>query len=265
MTKKPDITNVVAGLRKAGLSEKAATIYAYLLETGGAFPSKVASATRLNRSTVYKVLTELSIQGLVSEIEKGKKLYYQIERPGKLMRHASRRVERAEDELESLKSFFPAIEGLYGQLPSKPRISYFEGAEGVMSVYDDHLSEKGYEMVGFADTDRIQEFLSPDYFKKYRQAKQKQKVTTRGILPDDGNARAYADETYADLDPGFRPQLRFIARERFPFRGEITAYGGTKVSVINLEKREPAAFIVEDASFNKMLRTMFELAWSGLS
>lgn len=264
MTIKPDTPSVIGGLRKAGLSEKAAAVYAYLLETGGAYPSKVAAATKLNRSTVYKVLTELSIQGLVSEIEKGNKLFYQLERPGKLLRHASRRVERAEDELESLKSFFPVIEGLYEQLPSKPRISYFEGAEGVMSVYDDHLSAKGYEMVGFADTDRIQEFLSPAYFKKYRQAKQRQKVTTRGILPDDGNARSYAEEAYADLDAPYRPQLRFIARERFPFKGEITAYGDAKVSVINLEKREPSAFIVEDASFNKMLRTMFELSWAGL-
>lgn len=264
MTKKPDSTNVIGGLRRAGLSEKASAVYAYLLEAGGAYPSKVAAATKLNRSTVYKILTELSIQGLVSEIEKGKKLFYQLERPGKLLRHASRRVERAEDELESLKSFFPVIEGLYEELPSKPRISYFEGIEGVMSVYDDHLSHKGYEMVGFADTDRIQEFLPPTYFKKYRQAKQKQKVTTRGILPDDGSARAYAKDTYADLDPAFRPKLRFIPRERFPFKGEITAYGDTKVSVINLEKNEPSAFIVEDASFNKMMRTMFELSWAGL-
>lgn len=254
------------GLTASGFTDKAATIYSYLLSIGGAFPSKIALDTKLNRSTVYKILTELSIQGLVSEIEKGKKLYYQAERPSKLLRHMERKVAQAEDQYENVKTFYPALEGLFNTLPTKPKISYFEGVEGVMSVYDDHVSEKkAYEMVGFADTKRIQDFLPESYFKKYRQTKQHLKITTRGILPAGDDYQSYSSKTYADLDAPFKPVLKFIPTETFPFRGEITIYGDRKVSVINLESNQPTAFIIEDPAFHRMMRTMFELSWKGIS
>lgn len=252
-------------LERAGLTDKSARIYGYLLESGGAFPSKIALATKLNRSTVYKILTELAIQGLVSEVERGKKLYYQIERPQKLLRLAERKIEQAEDQYDRIKILYPTIEGLFETLPTKPKISYYEGTEGVMSVYDDHLAvEKPYEMVGFADTERIQTFLSPAYFKKYRQTKQKRRITTRGILPKGAGYDTYASKTYADLDKAFKPKLKFIPSNSFPFRGEITVYGERKVSIINLEHSEPTAFIVDDPTFHKMMRTMFELSWFGI-
>ncbi len=257
---------IVNGLVRSGLSQKAAMIYAYLLDEGGAFPSKVAIETRLNRSTVYKILTELSTQGLVSEVEKGKKLYYQVERPSKLLRHSERRVTQAEDQLTNLKSLYPSIEGLFSALPTKPKISYFEGIEGVMSVYDDHLSDKrSYEMLGYADTKRVREFLPEDYFKKYRQSKQRLGITTRGILPDGEDYRVYSSEIYADLDAPYKPDLKFIPEASFPFRGEITIYGDKKVSVINLEATRPSAFIIEDPAFHRMMRTMFELSWRGIN
>ena len=65
-------------LEKIGLNDKSALIYSTLLTMGGAYPSALADATRINRSTVYKILLDLSIKGLVTEIERSKKLYYQI-------------------------------------------------------------------------------------------------------------------------------------------------------------------------------------------
>jgi len=62
-------------LEKSGLSDKEALVYLSLLELGGAFPSKIAEYSGLNRSTVYMVLLNLSVRGLVNEIEKKNKFF----------------------------------------------------------------------------------------------------------------------------------------------------------------------------------------------
>ena len=66
---------IIEKIQKIGLSDKEAKVYLYLLTSQGAYPSKVATETRLNRSTVYKILTSLSIKGLATEIEHGKKIF----------------------------------------------------------------------------------------------------------------------------------------------------------------------------------------------
>lgn len=69
-------------LAKIGLSKKAAKIYtALLLNSGGLYPSKLAEITKINRSTVYKVLLDLSIKELATEIIKGKKTLLSDRKP----------------------------------------------------------------------------------------------------------------------------------------------------------------------------------------
>ena len=67
-------------LEKTGFSDKEALVYLTLLELGGASPSKIAEYAELNRTTVYKILLNLSVRGLINEIEKRNKLFYQIYR-----------------------------------------------------------------------------------------------------------------------------------------------------------------------------------------
>jgi len=80
----------LAGL---GLSEKEQAVYSALLEIGGAFPSKVSEITKLNRSTTYSVLTDLAVKGLIIEMRRRNKIFYQIEKPQKLLRFARERIK----------------------------------------------------------------------------------------------------------------------------------------------------------------------------
>src|SRR3989344_9040306 len=89
-----------ATLEKIGLSEKEALIYASLITLGGAFPSKIAEHAKLNRTSVYKILVDLSVKGLVSEIKKRNKIFYQVEKPDKLLRYAKSQVTLAHDRVE---------------------------------------------------------------------------------------------------------------------------------------------------------------------
>lgn len=255
---------LLSKLRQAGLPDKSALVYGFLASVGGAFPSRIATETRLNRSTVYKVLTDLSIKGLINEIEKGKKLYYQVERPERFLRYAKQTIDRAKDAFEVASKVFPELEGLYSLTPNKPKIRFFEDRDGLRSILEDHVSEeRPYEMLGFANAAQLERFFKEDFIRKYVRQKERLGITTRGIVPDTKTDQTYTERMYVGVKKRFWLNLRHIPSNDFPFNGEITIYGTHKVSIINFDETHLVGIIIEDKAIHDMMVRIFELAWKG--
>ncbi len=249
-------------LEKSGFSDKEARVYLCLLELSGAYPSKVANYTGLNRSTVYHVLLTLSVRGLVNEIEKKNKLFYQIEKPEKVVRYAESQVGMARECAERAQSVLPDIEGLYSAHGERPRVTYYEGAEGLLAIYTDHISvNRPYEMLAFANAAELRQFLPPKFFNQYVREKEKIGITTRGILPDTEENRTFSVWRYEHTEKKIRPEMRFVKEEQFPFVGEITVYGENKVSIANFEKGKMIGTVIEDEAIHRIMKTIFELSW----
>lgn len=251
-------------LSRAGLSDKEAQIYAYLVESGGAFPTDIAKHTGLNRTTTYKVLDTLSIRGLVTELEKRKKYFYQAESPKSLERFASTQMTIAKRQIESLEQVMPVLEGLYNASPNKPVVRFFEGEEGVLNVYRDHVEvEKAYEMLSFSNTADLMNFLTPEFRDDYIKKKAKIGITTRAVLPDTEVDINYNETIYGKFPKKIWPEIKNIPRRDFPFKSDLTIYGGNKVSIINFNEPKFAGTIIEDQVVHDMMKMIFELAWKG--
>jgi sugar-specific transcriptional regulator TrmB len=250
-------------LQKSGFSDKEALVYLSVLELGGAFPSKIAEYSGIKRSTVYATLTTLSIRGLVNEVEKRNKLFYQIEKPEKIISHAKTRISLAEDQLERAKNIIPDIEGLYATFTNQPRVRYFEGTDGMVLLYSDMIEgvEK-YELLAFSNAAQLEHALPAKFFEQFRKSKERIGITTRGIVPDTASDRSYNDKFFSGYKQEIIPRMRYIPADKFPFKGEITIYGGNKVAIVNLNKEYLTGIIIEDETIHKMLRLIFELSWN---
>ncbi len=254
--------DLITHLKKSGLSDKAALVYMAVLEMGSAFPSKIAEQTKLNRSTVYKILLDLSVKGLISEIEKNKKLCYQVERPTKLVSFAKQQIRLAEEHYEQIQKILPEVEGLFSILPQKPKVRFFEGVAGVMSVYEDHVApQPKYEMVAWSNTGALLTFLPKRFLEEYVLKKAKLGITSRGILPDSAVDINYNKTIYRRVDKRFWPQLKHVSAKLFPYTSEITVYGKNKVSIVNWHDQAMIGVIIEDATIHNMMRMIFELSW----
>lgn len=259
-----EIKRLPAELEDAGLSEKASIVYACLLELGGAYPSQIAKETHLNRSTVYKILTDLSIKGLINEIERGKKMYYQVENPKKLLRFAERQAQSASDSVEKIQNLLPELQGYFASHNNRPRVLYFEGTDGVLSVYDDLVAgEDPYELLCFANSSNVIEFLDEKYYAKFRKRKAELGITVRGILPANDNSRTIVEDIHSDVPVRFRPKVRYLPAKDFPLEGEIIVYGDSKMLITNLDLHHPSGIIIEDKALHRMMRIIFNLAWNG--
>lgn len=251
-------------IQDAGLSEKEAQTYLALLELGGAFPSHIAKQAKLQRSTVYEVLDDLAVKGLVSELEKRGKYFYSVESPRRLLRFGERSIVRAQEQQQKFQEALPDLEGLYAGVTNKPKISYFEGINGVMEIYEDHISsKKKYEMVGFVNVAELMRFLPPKKYRDYVQAKERLGITTRGIIPNTSDDRTYEKTIYRSVSRRILPQVRRISKDAFPWKGDVTAYGANKVSIVSFSGQNLIGIIIESDTIHQMIRMIFELAWNG--
>jgi sugar-specific transcriptional regulator TrmB len=252
-------------IKKVGLSDKEAAVYAALLSTGGAYPSRLAEITRLNRTTIYKVLENLSVRGLVSELEKRNKLFYQVENPRNLERFAQTQISRAKQQFENVESLLPVLQGLYAHADNKPIVRFFEGREGVLKVYEDHVAPQApYEMVAFSNTADLLKFLPEAFRVSYIKKKQKIGIKTRGVLPDTEIDVDYTKTIYKDFPKETWPKVKHIPHKKFPYQSDVTIYGNNKVSIINFSQPQFAGTIIEDKTIHDMMKMIFELAWAGV-
>jgi sugar-specific transcriptional regulator TrmB len=248
-----------------GLSEKEALIYASLITLGGAFPSQIAQQAKLNRTTVYKILLGLSIKGLVNEIKKKNKIFYQVEKPEKLLRYVKSQATLAHDRIEKVEKLIPDFEGLFAAFIDKPKIRYFEGLEGILSIYEDQISgTKKYEMLAFSNASELENVFPAKFFENYRRTKEKIGITTRGIIPNTKEDKTFVPRLYEGFKKEVIPQTKYVPASQFSFKGEIVIYADKKVSIVNLNKERLTGLIIEDETIHNMMRMIFELSWEGI-
>lgn len=251
-------------LEKAGLSDKEARVYLAVLELGGAYPSKISQHAGLNRTTTYHILERLAIQGMINEIEKKNKIFYQIERPEKLINYTESQKRRVEDQIENAKQIIPDIEGLYAAFVDQPKVKYYEGTEGMVEIYKDMIdkAEKKYEMLAFSNAAQLEHVFPKKFFENFRRTKEKKGITTRGIIPDTPLDRKYNEKFFKGYKPEVVPRFKYVPPEMLSVKAEITIYGENKVSIVNLNKEHLTGIVIEDQTIHEMMKMSFELSWN---
>ncbi len=145
-------------LTNLGLTSEESKVYLAILELGGSFVSAIARRAKVNRSTCYHTLDNLVKKGLISSYQKGKVLHFSAEDPHRFVQISEERMKRTE-------SLIPHLTALISTLTVKPKIRFYEGIEGIKSIFEDIIATKD-QVLGYTNLKAIGE-LMPDYFKQY--------------------------------------------------------------------------------------------------
>ncbi len=252
---------IIDKMQKLGLSVKEAQVYIYLLSSGGAYPSKVALDTKLNRSTVYKILTSLSVKGLATEIEHGKKIFYQPETIKKLERYVEYQVERAQEAKAAAIQMMPELEEMFSHAEN-PKVSFYKGKEQVIEAYLRHVQvEKGYKMTAIVNVQLLKQFLPDKVFNFYRKEKERLGITARGVTSSTEYSHRFQKDTHRGIKRSIWPELRYIPEDIFSFSAEMTMFDNNKVSIVKFDEQDPIAIIIEDKMVHDMMNMIFEFIW----
>lgn len=115
-------------LNELGFSKNEAKIYTSVLKLGSANVTDIARESKLNRTALYIYLDALLKADFLQKTFKGKRIYYIAQNPKKIITNIERKKRKA---LEVL----PLLTSLYQSSSKKPVMKFYEGKEGMRSIY----------------------------------------------------------------------------------------------------------------------------------
>jgi len=242
---------MIKELKEAGFSDNEAKVYLALLELGLSSVSEVARKAKINRTTGYDVLESLVGQKLARTALKKGKMMYVAENPENIERNLKEESEKYKNKAEKVGRLMPDLKSMYSEIEKKPIVKYYEGIDGLKSLYEDSLtSHEGLR--AYTSTEDLKDVMG-DYAEEYFKRRRDKGVAIRAIMP----TSKYSLEL-KKVGEKFLRQVHLVPPDRFAFSPEIYIYDN-KMTVMSL--REKFGVYIESKEIADALKIAFELAW----
>lgn len=236
--------------KNLGLTTKAAKIYLAALELGEASVQQLAQRARIKRTTLYYVLDELIEAGVLVCTKTGKKMYYVPEQPEILLHNAKEKISHFEESLQLL-------EDKAAHMNRRPRVYFLYGSAGFKQVWDMilHTKEKEYRII--TGGENFLDYVKEKYIVDEIIAKKKMLgVSSKQLITSSAYARQIISKDVREN----RVSKLLPPIYKLPFTEIITE---SIVAFIS-PRFNNMIFIVENESFSRTRKSLFEILWNSM-
>lgn len=247
------MTNWEKYLKQIGLNESEVRVYLSILKTGPETVQNIAKNVKLSRVTVYSAVDTLIKHGLMSSVEKGKKQFYAVEPPERIVTVAENQMRQMDSVLKDIKANVQELFLMQGG--NKPVVKMYEGPEAFSVIQQEVLNteiDMLYE-IGNRDVIRaiypIDENLRREYFDKL--IKKKMMRHTIFISKDQKSRPEVINQKTKFLDP-----------RKFKFTGDVFMYNDT-VWLSNFTGKQ-VVVMIKNQGIKDVLQAMFDMLWNTL-
>lgn len=238
-------------LQGLGLSENEAKVYLACLGLGSTTALKIAKSAEIKRPTVYSVIESLKSKGLISIEVHGFKQRFVAETPEKL-------EEVLELKKQQFKKLLPDLQALQNSHDDGGFIKYFEGMEGIKSVYQSMIKDikphEDYLVIGNAD-----ELLALDkkFFEDFFNKRSKLNINIRVLVQK--NKGGEWIKTYGK---NLNAQVKYLP-ENTKINTNLVIIPGR---MLIHELTEPIkGIVIENKRTIDMQREIFEILWHSIT
>src|SRR3989344_4942705 len=183
-----------------GLTKKQADVYLACLEAGPSKIPEIAQTAQLKRTTVYGIVDELTAMGLLKSNYSGKRKVYEAQDPSTILAMLEEKKKRMSDILPELSEIFLTRH-------VRPKITFFEGREGVRKIYADVLECKSKEVKQIARVRQHNEAIGDAFIKDFIKKRIARGIVTRVLHPKAGDL--YTSERGME-DPKLKRYVRYL-------------------------------------------------------
>lgn len=241
-------------LTDIGFSSKEASVYISGLELGPQPASIIGKQAGINRSTTYVILTKLIKKGLMSSFIKNNIKYFNAMEPAQLLQYIKRTTEELDDAKQKIEDNMDQFQHLVNPYSERPKVQFFEGIEGIKTVYEDSLKE-GAPIVGFESIDAMPEEIRKYIFRDYIPRRIEQKIPIKII-----GVSSKAGQSFKEKDTSSYRETKLVKTKLLNI--EINIYGN-KVAFMAYHKAKYTGVIIENQPISDALKFAFQLAWEG--
>jgi sugar-specific transcriptional regulator TrmB len=237
-------------LEKLGFNPKEQEVYFSLLQLEKATANEIAYRAKIKRPTTYDILYRLVQKGFAAETQENNKRLFVANPPQNML-------QVIEEQKRELKEDLPELLSIYNTQAKKPKVAYFEGLEGVISLYEDTLVtlKAGDEILAY-----MADYEIPDldnYMHDYVLRRAEKGIWLRGIAEDKPKVKEFTRENKKQLRV-----TKLVSEKSYNLENEINIYAN-KVIIITF-KPEIFGVQIESMAIANTQRAIFELAWKGI-
>jgi len=142
---------------------------------------------------------------------------YAAESPEKVIKFLENKISKTKEQLSLAQALLPQLLSVYST-EEKPKVKYYEGAEGMKEAFEDTLSAKG-KIMAYAMGEDMFKALSEKYFRDYFKRRVFKNISVRVIAPDTPESRAVAVNDVKELRTSV-----LVPADKFYFSTEMNIY-----------------------------------------
>lgn len=223
-------------------------VYLAALELGQASLQSISRKSGVNRSTIYLFVEELKAKGYIFETKLGKRRVYSAAKPKKIL-------EAERQRLQSLETIMPDLVAIDNKTKRKPRVTYFEGMQGIREAYEDMIAE-GKTIYAYEDLEHLEKGLSKSIFDWFPAARSKAGVKILSVSRDSQVAREFSENNNKYLR-----EIKFI--EDDDFKTDVNIYGN-KIALMDLRGDIPFCVLIENKHLADTMKMIWKQLWKKL-
>lgn len=237
----------IENLKHIGIPEKESRVYVALLRAGDSLVSEIAEKTKVNRSLLYTVLSQLAEKGLVTYIIKNNVRYYRAADPSKIL-------ALLQEKEKVFQSILPALAALRAPRTKRPIIEILEGKEGIKTMLNDVLQMKR-EWFAFNIPGKGPEILGPGVH-AFEKERQKEKILLHVLCTTTDEGRTRGREF---------SQMKYTRVRYLPHLYDSPASNwiyGDRIAIIFWYTEFPFAVRIIDKGLAESYKNHFRILWN---
>ncbi len=234
-----------------GFSDKKVAIFLSVLELGETSATRIAQKAKVKRTTVYNILPELIVEGLVGQTKSVTNKRYFVIDPRIISKLLSQK-------LEAVNSILPSLLAIQSLSVGQPKIYLIEGESGLRNLYEETITtlNKGDWIYSFAGN------IKENYIKDQDLESYIKKRTEKGIR----NKIIVTDSSYEEiLKKNDLKELREVKRIKTDVNVKIPSVDikiyGNKIALISYRENF-LGVIIESKDISDMAKILFQSFWN---
>jgi predicted transcriptional regulator with HTH domain len=245
-------------LNDVGLDDSEATVYMAALGVGSRPASVIARKARLKRGQTYNVLGSLIEKGIVQQVEKNGVKHFSCSSPKALVGMLETRERELAEKRIQLEQAIPELEKLVNPNINQPRVRYYQGLDGLKTVYEGMLTEDVRDIYTITNLPHMNLFVNKDervsFTRSWTQKRHELGIYWWGICP-----RSPELDEQVRINPSKERKMK-----EFPggLDAELWIFGD-KIA-LSTAKGEIAGIVVENESIASLFRLCFLELWKQL-
>jgi len=237
---------IINTLESLGLSEHEAKIYIAVLVRGSANITDIAKESKINRTALYLYIDSLLKQDLLQKTFKGKRIYYIPKNPKKLLTILEKRKRKAQEVL-------PTLVDMYNTSSEKPVIKFYEGKEGMRSIYRE-MTKTPQKLWSIFSADRYYAVFSQKDGEEFIENIYNSGGQLRDLVENTKEGREYIKQNIASKIG----KSKLLPKD-FNFDVDLMV-SGNKISMISLTNL--VGIVIENKEMAKLQRNFLKFVWN---